>query len=113
MPCLECSGAISAGETSIRTKCNAQTASNPLSYVSPAHSISNFFLFLTFAITSLHAIAPKPPFLVKIRRFGWPEPRLDGGSTKNMSGFVLNMAKFGRGGSTMVAICFLAGVTAC
>jgi len=68
MPCLECSGAISAGEASIRAKCNAQTASNPLSYVSPAHSISNFFLFLTFAITSLHAIAPKPPFLVKIRR---------------------------------------------
>jgi hypothetical protein len=109
MPHLDFSAAISAGATSIRTKCNAQAVSNPISYVSPAVSISNFFLFLTFAITSLHSTVAEPPFFAKIRRFAWPEPPLDGGSTENMSKFALNMAKSGRGDSTKVAVCFSAG----
>jgi hypothetical protein len=111
MPHLDFSAAISAGATSIRTKCNAQAVSNPISYVSPAVSISNFFLFLTFAITSLHSTAVEPPFFAKIRRLNCQEPRLGGDSTKNMSKFALNMAKFGRSDSTTVAICFLPGVT--
>ena len=81
-PCLHFSAAISAGAMSIRAKCNAQAASNPLSYVSPAHSISNSFLFLTFAITSLHSAAVEPPFFAKIRRLNCQEPRLGGDSTK-------------------------------
>jgi hypothetical protein len=110
-PNLDSSIAISAPESSIRAKCNAQTASNPLSYVSSAYSISNFFLFLIFAITSLHSTAVEPPFFAKIRRLNCQEPRLGGDSTKNMSKFALNMAKFGRSDSTTVAICFLPGVT--
>jgi hypothetical protein len=109
-PCLHFSAAISAGAMSIRAKCNAQAASNPLSYVSPAHSISNSFLFLTFAITTLHSIAAEPPFFARIRRLAWPEAPLDGGSTENLSKFALNMAKFGRGDSTTVAVCLSAGV---
>jgi hypothetical protein len=101
-PYLGFSAAISAGATSIRTKCNARVLSNPISYVSPAYSIFNSFLFLTFAITSLHFTAAEPPFFAKIRRFAWPEPPLDGDSTENMSKFALAMAKFGRGDSTTV-----------
>jgi hypothetical protein len=109
VPYLDFSAAISAGAVSICAKCNTQAASNPISYVSPAHSISNSFLFLTFTIISLHSTAAEPPFFAKIRRFAWPEPPLDGGSTENMSKFALKMAKFGRGGSTTVAVCFSVG----
>ena len=76
-------------------KCNALAAKNGISVILLTYSIFNSFLFLTFAIISLHPIAVEPAFFARIRRSGRREPRFDANSTKKMGKFGLNMGKFG------------------
>jgi hypothetical protein len=69
-PYLSSYAVVFRPELCMSTKCNALAVKSLISAAIPAYSMSIFFLFISFSITSLHSTAAEPAFFAKIRRVG-------------------------------------------